>query len=694
MKKIILLFSLAAVFCVSFFIDSVSPEISLGFSSSQQNFSVPEIQSAQEMSEKGHSLFYSVKANSDGNLIIGLKHYGNFFQRALLEKFYLAVSGKDRTAELLQKDISVPVSKGEINQISVVKESPAAWRWYGIIYKFLCLLLCFAGIYGLLLLAFHYRNAISSAADKDWPHETAVFFKSIDPLYAKTFVICFAAMNIVFLYHAVHFIWGNHDWNFIKYGLGWFGAVWGGRLTENFFAKLLFGGDVLPVFYNLFNFAAFSLGAVLLCILWKIPKTLFAYISVSLLLLLTPYTLSWLFMVNMIHFALPAIAMGGIYFALMAGKDGQKHIKLLNFMSVFMFLYAFFAYPPVLSTISVIFCGMLFMEFFFEHKKLAEIMQKFRFIIADILISGVFFKISLKILPYLSGNVDPNAYMTQNAGFSAFFRGFIPVLKSVFLQLVITQPFLDSSYKMTWLALAVFSVISVIVCAEIRRTGRKYILCSLLLFLLAMCASQASVFISLDKGIMFSSRIAMFGLLFFYIFAYSVLLKQSKTLFRNIAFAFFILLTIGSISRDANAQKIWKLGFDAEKQNIMNISHSIESHPEFDPDKKYIFAAFGKQHSYRDDYYFMPYDLPDERLLNYPFTPEWVPHVPFQFYAKKNYIENGYSICRGCLTPPEIQNKINEDLADFKATAKPWPAPGSVLVRGNYIAVMFGRDTL
>ncbi|MBO4555640.1 MAG: hypothetical protein J5706_02685, partial [Elusimicrobiales bacterium] len=103
---------------------------------------------------------------------------------------------------------------------------------------------------------------------------------------------------------------------------------------------------------------------------------------------------------------------------------------------------------------------------------------------------------------------------------------------------------------------------------------------------------------------------------------------------------------------------------------------------------------FGKQHSYRDDYYSVPYDLQDERLLNYPFTPEWVPHVPFQFFAKTNYIENGYSIYKGCLTPHEIQHKINEDLADFKANAKPWPAPGSVLVQGKYIAVMFDRSTL
>lgn len=686
---------MSLVFGLSFFIDSFNPEITFRFISSQSNASAPEIQHSSGDSNQYLADHYKIQSHNDGNLIIGLKHYGNYFQRRLLSRhFFIAVNGNDRSGELFMTDISLPLNVGTTTDLSIIKHNPFLWKYAGLIYKFLFLSLFFALTYCISLLAAHYKKEISSFLSKDWPNCTASFFKKINPLYYRTFLICFAAMNIVFLYHTVHFIWGNHDWGFVKYGLGWFGAVWGGRLTENIFAKLLFGGDVLPVFYNLFNFASFSSGAVLLCVVWKIPKNLFAYLSVSLLLLLTPYTLSWLFMVNMIHFSLPAIVMCGIIFALAAGKDGQNNTKKLNLFSILLFLYAFFAYPPVLSTISVVFCGMLFMEYFFEEKKLKEMAFKFRFIIADILVSGIIFKIALKILPYLSGNIDPNAYMTQNAGFLSFFKGFVPCLKSVFLQLAITHPFLDFPYKMLWLALIAVSAASFIYSGLCRKTGVRHIFTSVIFFLLVMCASQATVFISLDKGIMFSSRIAMFGLLFFYVFAYSVLVKQNNAVFKNIAFVFFILLALGGISRNANAQKIWKLGFDAEKDNILHISHAIESHPEFAPDKKYIFVAFGKQHSYRDDYYSVPYDLQDERLLNYPFTPEWVPHVPFQFFAKTNYIENGYSIYKGCLTPPEIQHKINEDLADFKANAKPWPAPGSVLVQGKYIAVMFDRSTL
>ena len=399
-------------------------------------------------------------------------------------------------------------------------------------------------------------------------------------------------------------------------------------------------------------------------------------------------------MVNMIHFSLPAIALGGILFALKAGEEKQKRKNTFNALSVFLILYAFFAYPPVLSTIAVVFCGMCFIECFFEERNLMEISHKFRFIVADILVSGIIFKISLKILPYLSGNVDPNAYMTQNAGISAFFKGIIPTLQSVFLQFAVTQPFLDFNYKMLWAALMIVSAAAAIFSAFRRKMNKRALFYFVIIFLLAMCASQTSVFISLDKRIMFSTRIAMFGLLFFYVFVYAMLIKQKGNIFRNIAFVFFILLSLGGISRNANAQKIWKLGFDAEKANIMQIAHAIESHPAFDPGKKYIYVAFGKQHPFREDYYFEHYDLPDERMLNYPFTPDWVPHVPLLFFARNNYIENGYSVFNGCLTPKNMQEAINEELSDFKANAKPWPMPGSVLVNDKYIAVMFDRGTL
>lgn len=694
MKKSILLFSLLIVFILSLFINFDIPEITLRLQSDSPNINPPEISISQSGGQAAERISYRIMSSSDCYMVIGLRNYETSFQRNMLNNFAIIISGAERTEELLRQDIVIPLREGVSAEFDVIRDHPFRWHYLGRIYKLSALTGTFILLYGLSLFFLNYRKEILSFLDKDWPHEIVVFFKNINPLYYKTFIACFIAMNIVFLYHTVHFIWGNHDWGFVKYGLGWFGAVWGGRLTENFFAKTLFGGDVLPLFYNFFNFATFSIGAVLLCVLWKIPKNLFSYLTVSLLLVLTPYTLSWLFMVNMIHFALPAIVFGGMLLALKAGEENQKNRTVLNSLSVFMILYAFFAYPPVLSTITVVFSGMCLMECFYEEKKIREIFFKFRYIIANVVVSGLIFKISLKILPFLSDSVDAKAYMTQNVGISAFFKGIIPTFKSVFLQFVVTQPFLDFNYKMLWLILMAVSVATLAYSAFDRKLDKRTVLFSLLFFLLTICASQTTVFLSLDKGIMFSTRIAMFGLLFLYVFLYAVIIRQKGNMFRNLGFIFFILIALGGVSRNVNAQKIWKLGFDAEKANILSIAHEIESHPAFDPGKKYIYVAFGRQHSFREDYYFEDYDLPDERMLNYPFTPDWVPHVPLQFFARKNYIENGYSIFKGCLTPKNIQDGLNNDLADFKANAKPWPAQGSVLVNDKYIAVMFDRESL
>lgn len=695
MKKSILLFSLLIVFILSLFINFDIPEITLRLQSDSPNINPPEISISQSGGQAAERISYRIMSSSDCYMVIGLRNYETSFQRNMLNSFAIIISGAERTEELLRQDIVIPLREGVSAEFDVIRNHPFKWHYLGRIYKLSALTGTFILLYGLSLFFLNYRKEILSFFDKDWPHEIVVFFKNINPLYYKTFIACFIAMNIVFLYHTVHFIWGNHDWGFVKYGFPWFGTLWGGRLTENIFAKLLYGGKVLPVFCNFFNFASFSLTAVLLCIIWKIPKNLFSYISVSLLLVLSPYTLGWLYVTNMIHFTVPAIVIAAMIVALKSVEEADiKRKYVFNAISVFLLIYAFFAYPPVLNTIAVVFCGMFFMEYFFEEKNLKEIFFKSRYVIADVFMSGILFKIALYILPLFASTVDSRAYMTQNVDFTGFIKGFFFCVNAAFMQFVLTQPFLDSFYKWTLLIMISVSIISVILYACKVKRNIATVFMAFFIYLVAMISTQSSSFLAVDKSIAFQPRIAMFGLLFFYIFSFAVIIRHKGNVFRNIAFVLFIVICQASVVRDVNAQKIWKLGFDAERENILKLAYVIESHSSFDPSKKYIYVAFGKQHSYRENYYNEEYDIGDALTLNYPYTPEWIPHVPLQFYSKNNYIENGYSIYRGCFTPVDVQHRINDDLADFKANAKPWPAQGSVLVNDKYIAVMFDRESL
>ena len=98
----------------------------------------------------------------------------------------------------------------------------------------------------------------------------------------------------MFLYHTVHFLWGDHDFVWIYSGLSW-KTLWAlGRFTAVVIPQI-FGGQLLPIINNVVYFTGLAFSAVALAIYWQLPRKFYIFILLALFLVLQPYTLSWLF---------------------------------------------------------------------------------------------------------------------------------------------------------------------------------------------------------------------------------------------------------------------------------------------------------------------------------------------------------------------------------------------------------------
>ena len=153
-------------------------------------------------------------------------------------------------------------------------------------------------------------------------------YKSINPLYRHSFWIVFIACNVVFGFHTIHFLLGNHDWN-MAFGNNWaFLNLYEGRYTQGII-RFVQGWQLLPFVNNILAFASLALASVWLCMYLNIQRKLWLWASIGLLLTLQPFTLVKMYYAYQITGDFFAVAIGilGFVLAKKAGKSSPNHLN-------------------------------------------------------------------------------------------------------------------------------------------------------------------------------------------------------------------------------------------------------------------------------------------------------------------------------------------------------------------------------
>jgi hypothetical protein len=92
------------------------------------------------------------------------------------------------------------------------------------------------------------------------------------------FLCAFLSLNLIFLYHGAHFLFGDHDWKYLSDGIKLNAGLFEGRFSQFILINLLSQGEIFPILNNVIGFFGFSLGIALLAKYWEIPRTKTAYI--------------------------------------------------------------------------------------------------------------------------------------------------------------------------------------------------------------------------------------------------------------------------------------------------------------------------------------------------------------------------------------------------------------------------------
>ncbi len=504
-------------------------------------------------------------------------------------------------------------------------------------------------------------------------------YKNINPAIKKAFWIAFALINFAFLFHTVNFMFGDHDWNYVRGANYWSEGAFEGRPLHFVLQSLFFDGQVLPILNNLLSFAALALSGILLAVYWRIPVSLLNYALFAAFVGMLPYTLVWLFYAKdtLINLSLPLICVCG----LLAADEAAKAKKpIYHVLSVLLFGFALASYAAVVNLMAVCFLGAVLLDYTREGN-ICGILRRRLPALADMLLAVILFKAFLFFIPLTSG------YNTQTVALSYLPQKFVQTLEVMLTQFVTPLPFMEFKYKLLLLVINLFGV-----GVLLWQGGKKRFIIILGLSAAVLFASKLAFLAAEERGqilaemenFAFVPRLDFYGLAYIYALSVAAILSFSAGKLRKLFLIVIIIAAFMSCVRDYYAQKVWKLGFDAEMKAHERIVSRLEQTKGFYAGRKYRLLQIGSL-SLRQNYYrTQPNETVSLDLLSTSFTPEFMSRIVYNFYYPQDIF---------------YANAVVEELSRqgkeyIRNQAKPFPSPDSVYIDGDIVVIVLTEQGL
>lgn len=497
-----------------------------------------------------------------------------------------------------------------------------------------------------------------------------------DKPFWTAFFTAFLGLSLIFLYHGAQFLFGDHDWRYLKEGITLGAGLFEARFTQFIPINLLSRGEIYPILNNLFGFAGFSLGIALLARYWNLPHQKRYYTLFALFSTITPYILSFMYFAFLI---MPVLGWNAfILGALVISEKEDKFSLFRTIAAVFLVIMALGGYPPVINLIAVVISIKLLSNALHLSQKtglkdfITEQFKLYKWTGLNIILGLIGYKLCLLGLEQ-TGAVNTSYYNLQTTPIAEWGDKFVLVSKDVLRQFIVTLPFITTNYKVLTALLVISGLCLIIKRLADKATpvSQKFIISALTI--ICLYAPLVTLFISTSLAeTEFSPRIDFFGLMYLYagFFALIQSAPSSTQFFKNLGNLLAVAVIFVSANNLFEAEKVWKLGFESEMKLYRRAGARFMASSAFSLDQKYIMVQGGMT-SYRPRFYHETYDIKSDDLLNISYVPTLNSGVMWNYYAPKDFaIPTSYQYI---LQPDESTvNQIKQ--------AQNWPHKNSTII--------------
>ena len=287
-------------------------------------------------------------------------------------------------------------------------------------------------------------------------------------------------------------------------------------------------------------------------------------------------------------------------------------------------------------------------------------------------------------------NLQQSTYNTASLLLSDIFQKLYLTLISSLKQFTHTTSFINYTYKYLTLCLTLTSFYVILIKSP---KNLPYII---LFVILTSALLLSSVLTSLiAKNVAYVSlqpRIEFFGILYIYIYAITILLKQENLFLKNLTFLILTLLIFHNINTINYSAKVNFLGFKAETNLINRIINSFEK-TNIQTTQKYTFVQGGVL-NYRERFYTPSLtETTDSYTLSAPYIPWHLPSKSYKFYTPTDYFGNDFDVYWS-FVPKQLTNYAPSLKHYLLKDAKPWPNQDSIFKENNLIVLILNQEGL
>ena len=268
--------------------------------------------------------------------------------------------------------------------------------------------------------------------------------RKADPLFWLAFAVAFVALNLIFLFHGAHFLFGDHDWKYLKPGLSLGAGLFEGRFAQFLPINILSGGDILPIVNNILGFAGFSLGVALLARYWRLPRQKSAWLLFALFTAVTPYILSFMYFAFLI---IPVLGWSAFVLgSLLISEKEMRFSPIRSLSAIALATLALGGYPPVVNLMAVALAVRLLFAALFEGESARGLWRRYRWTAINLLLAAICCKLCLWGLGKI-GAMNTAYYNLQTTPLTEWGNKFLLVSRDLWQQFTVTLPFIDTPYK-------------------------------------------------------------------------------------------------------------------------------------------------------------------------------------------------------------------------------------------------------
>ena len=497
----------------------------------------------------------------------------------------------------------------------------------------------------------------------------------------KTWYKVSALVLLCYLPFLFNFLWGNHDWGWVKEYTPLNSGVFEGRFSQFILPTILFSGNILPILSLAFGLIFYALAAILLCRLWQMPEKSLPIILLSLCLVTAPYTLSWLYFAFLTLSCLSWPLAIIISFLVLQNKSIKKTYAVI-IATIFQTL-ALGGYPPVINMIGVIFFSLVINDLCLKQQSIKTLIKHYSKHLIAMLCAVI---LLLLIQHFLKAyNLQHDTYNTNEINFNELPSKLLLCTKTAIRQFFVTTSFIGYLYKYIMCCLFLLAIIRL----YLNLPKRPLHIIIFILLILAMSISSVTTLLVAENEnyVLYEPRIEFFGLLYIYIFSMSVLWRSSRTLIKNITLAASVILILYNFNSVAYAAKIWSLGFTAENSLSERIISRLEEKPEFMPQKHQYTFVQGGVLDFRSRYYIEDNTShKDSYTLTAPYIPWHLPYKAYTFYYPYPFVKSDFDTYWRFISPndlpytPSLKNYLTNTIDIWPYQAATYISPELIIL--------------